>query len=242
MAADIGTYEAKQLLSSSRIVRWSHGSRFELARGMVKSLGGRSLLDYGCGDGTFLKKVRDLVDRCVACDVVPCDLSHLDGVTFVAIRDLDETHTGRYDLVFCMEVLEHCVAPDVEKALDDLRRLVAPGGTIVISVPIEIGPTLLGKQTLRRILGAKKVGDYEWTERYSLQAMIQMLFADERTAIDRPTYGEGQRTWHSHFGFNWRALKSKVESRFVLTEERFSPLPWTRGFASSQVWFICRPK
>jgi SAM-dependent methyltransferase len=242
MAADIGTYEAKQLLSSSRIVRWSHGRRFELARGMVRSLGGRSLLDYGCGDGTFLKKVRDLVDRCVACDVVPCDLSHLDGVTFVAIRDLDETHTGRYDLVFCMEVLEHCVAADVEKALDDLQRLVAPDGTIVISVPIEIGPTLLGKQTVRRILGARKLGDYEWTERYSLQAMIQMLFADERTAIDRPTYGEGQRTWHSHFGFNWRALKSKVESRFVLMEERFSPLAWTRGFASSQVWFICRPK
>ncbi len=62
MAADIGSYEAKQLLSPSRIVRWSHGSRFVLARGMVQTLGGKSLLDYGCGDGTFIKKVRDLVD------------------------------------------------------------------------------------------------------------------------------------------------------------------------------------
>ncbi len=242
MAAAVGTYEAKQLLSPSRILRWSHGSRFVLARGLVRSLGGRSLLDYGCGDGTFVKKVRDLVDRCVASDVVPCDLSHLPDVTFVGVRDLDETHAGRYDLVFCMEVLEHCVAADVEKVLDDLQRLVAPGGTVVISVPIEIGPTLLGKQTLRRLLGARKLGDYQWTEPYSARAMIKMLFADEHTAIDRPTSSEGQWYWHSHFGFNWRALKPKVESRFVLSEERFSPLPWTRGYVSSQAWFICKPR
>ncbi len=242
MAADVGSYEAKQIFSPSRIVRWSHGSRFVLARGLVQSLGGKSLLDYGCGDGTFIKRVRDLVDRCVACDMVPCDLSHLSEVTFVEIRDLDENHTHQYDLVFCMEVLEHCIAADVEKVLDDLQRLVSPGGTVVISVPIEIGPTLLGKQTMRRILGARKLGDYEWTQRYSLRAMIKMLFADEHTAIYRTPLREGPLTWYSHFGFNWRALKSKVGSRFLVAEERFSPLPWTRGLASSQVWFICKPR
>ena len=242
MAAEIGTYEAKQLLSPSRIIRWSHNGRFVLARSIVQSLGGRSLLDYGCGDGTFIKRVRDLVDRCVAADVVPCDLSHLKDVTFVQTRDLDAAHAGKYDLVFCMEVLEHCVPSDVEKVIADLQRLVAPGGTVVISVPIEIGPTLLGKQTMRRILGAKKITDYEWTERYSVRSMIKMIFADARTAIPRPEYGEGPRTWHPHFGFNWRALKVRIESRFVVTEERFSPLPWTKGLASSQVWFICKPR
>ena len=128
MATDVGTYETKQLFSSSRIVRWSHGSRFVLARDMVKSLGGRSLLDYGCGDGTFVKKVRDLVDRCVASDVVPCDLSHLDGVSFVGVRELGDSHSHQYDLVFCMEVLEHCVSADVGKVLDDLSRLVTREG------------------------------------------------------------------------------------------------------------------
>ena len=95
---------------------------------------------------------------------------------------------------------------------------------------------------MRRILGARKLGDYEWTERYSVRSLMKMLLADEHTAIDRPIYGEGQQTWHSHFGFNWRALKSKLESRFVLTEERFSPLPWTKGYASSQAWFICKAR
>ena len=214
MAADIGSYEAKQLLSPSRILRWSHGSRFVLARGIVKSLGGRSLLDYGCGDGTFVKGVSDLVNWCVASDVVPCDLSHLKDVKFVAVRDLDETHAGQYDLVFCMEVLEHCVPVDVENVLDDLRRLLA----------------------------SRKLGDYEWTQRYSLRAMIKMVFADEHTAVHRTAIGDGPRTWYSHFGFNWRALKSKVEARFVVAEQRFSPLPWTKGLASSQVWFICKPR
>jgi hypothetical protein len=58
VAAKVGTHEAKQVLSSSRIVRWSHGSRFAHTCDIVKPLRGRSLLDHGCGEGTFVKKVR----------------------------------------------------------------------------------------------------------------------------------------------------------------------------------------
>jgi|ERR1019366_2887607 SAM-dependent methyltransferase len=242
MVAQVGSYERKQLLSPSRIVRWSHGRRFELARGLVKSLGGRSLIDYGCGDGMFVKRVHELVDQCVASDVVPCDLSHIRGVPFVRVDELDERHAHRYDLVFCMEVLEHCVAEGVEAVLDDLRRLVAPGGAVVISVPIETGPTLLGKQTVRRVLGARKVGDYQWTERYGLLQLMKMVFARENTAIPRPVHSDGRLKWHTHFGFNWRALARSIERRFVVEDLRFTPLGWTREFASSQAWFVCRPR
>ena len=55
-----GHYAQKQLLSPSGLVRWSHGSRFRLARELVAPFAGRPLLDYGCGDGTFLALVQDL--------------------------------------------------------------------------------------------------------------------------------------------------------------------------------------
>ena len=51
-----GHYAQKQLLSRNPLVRWSHGSRFALARELVAPFAGRRLLDYGCGDGTFLAR------------------------------------------------------------------------------------------------------------------------------------------------------------------------------------------
>jgi len=49
-----GHYARKQIFSRSRLVAWSHGSRFDLARRLVAPRAGQRLLDYGCGDGTFL--------------------------------------------------------------------------------------------------------------------------------------------------------------------------------------------
>ncbi len=40
---------------------------------------------------------------------------------------------GAFDVVCCTEVLEHL--PDYESALDELRRVCAPGGTLAVSVP-----------------------------------------------------------------------------------------------------------
>ena len=239
----VGFYERKQLLSPSRIVRWSHGRRFAAAVVMAERLGGRTLLDYGCGDGTFLAKVSHTVERCVGADLAPQDVSRGASIPIVAISDLDESHNGAYDLVFCMEVLEHCTAASEEKVLSDLRRLVGPHGAVVISVPIEIGATLFLKQMVRHRLGKKNVGDYQWTERYPLGLLVRMIFAGERTSIERPVYGEGDGVpYHSHYGFNWRALSRRLGERFVVQERRFSPLGFTRGFASSQAWFVCRPR
>src|SRR5439155_15146188 len=89
------------------------------------------------------------------------------GLAFVATRDLaGATHSGAYGLVVCMEVLEHCVHEDLEKVLWDLRRLVAADGTVLISVPVEIGPTLIFKQVYRRLAGWRGLGDYKYNERY----------------------------------------------------------------------------
>jgi SAM-dependent methyltransferase len=243
MTASVGFYERKQLLSPSRIVRWSHGRRFDVAVRFAQRLGGRALLDYGCGDGTFLAKVSPFVDRCVGTDLAPCDLSHLKSARFVPLAALDASHEHAYDLVFCMEVLEHCTVSDEQKVLSDLRRSVSPGGAVVISVPIEIGPTLLGKNAMRQWLGKNKVGDYSWSEKYPLGTLLKMVFADERTAIERPVYRQGDGPpYHSHFGFNWRALGARLRERFAVEEQGFSPMSWTRGLVSSQAWFVCRPR
>jgi hypothetical protein len=48
-----------------------------------------------------------------------------------------------------MEMLKHCTQPVVEMVLADVARVCAPDGRVIISVPIEIGPSFLVKQSVR---------------------------------------------------------------------------------------------
>jgi hypothetical protein len=57
-----------------------------------------------------------------------------------------------------------------------------------------------------------------------------------RSAVER-----GHSPYHSHYGFNWRTLRETVREHLVVESTHFSPLGFTRGLASSQAWFVCRP-
>jgi hypothetical protein len=145
-----------------------------------------------------------------------------------------------------METLEHVHVDDMPHVLADLARLVKPGtGRVIISVPIEIGPTLLGKQVVRRIAGWRGIGDYRWTERYAPGELLRMLCATASTAIPRQhhelRFPDGSTTrGYAHKGFNWRALRRQLGGCLRVDRTLFSPLGWTKGFLSSQAWMICR--
>src|SRR5437660_631775 len=161
-----GDYARKQIYCPSRVVAWSHGSRFDLARRLVAPYRGGRLLDYGCGDGTFVAMVHTEFSETVGLDVDPgliaeCEarLGHLPGVRFGLTRDLDRgAAPGSWDVITCMEVLEHCLEPERRRVLDELSKLARPAGRIVISVPIEIGPSLAAKQLARALAGLRGLG------------------------------------------------------------------------------------
>jgi len=250
-----GVYARKQLFCKDCIVAWSHGSRFRLGRKLAEPLAGRRLLDYGCGDGTFVALVHDLFPNAVGADLdhkqtEDCArrFASLSGLTFLLTERLaDRQYDGNFDIVFCMEVLEHCTEEVRARVLHDLHRLVWADGTVIISVPIEIGPSLVGKQVVRTLAGWRKLGDYQYTEHYTCRELWKMIFAGPRTAIDRPVYRAdfipGQPTfYHGHKGFNWSALLLQVRELFHVRRLRFSPLGWMGGLFSSQAWFLCQPK
>src|ERR1044072_965446 len=43
----------KQLLCKSRLISWSHRSRFNIGLKLARRVRAARTLDYGCGDGTF---------------------------------------------------------------------------------------------------------------------------------------------------------------------------------------------
>lgn len=246
---EAGHYERKQLASPSRIIAWSHSSRFGVARDLLSPFAGQRLLDYGSGDGTLLKLVADMFPSAVGADPITSQVTDAQrrfadgGPSFCTIAELHARYgPGSFDVITCMEVLEHCVAPAVEAVLDDLAALVAPDGAVMISVPIEIGPSLLFKQVVRRVAALRRLGDYAWTERYTLGELVRMTFANSATAINRPVHESPDvGPAHGHKGFNWRALEKRITTRFTIERRLFSPLGFLGGFFSSQVWFVCRP-
>jgi len=250
-----GHYARKQIFSRNAVVAWSHRRRFALARELASPAAGGALLDYGCGDGTFVAMAHHLFRETVGTDI---DVEQLRDC-HTRLRDLSDTHfeslddlrdpiyDARFDAVVCMEVLEHCPSDMQPVVLADLERLVRPHGVIVISVPIETGPTLAVKQSVRALAAASGLSEYASRERYNLSEFMRMVLAGSTSQIVRPVSiaktADGRTVrYHGHKGFNWRTLGALLERTLVIEERRYSPLPLLGPWLNSQVWFVCRKR
>jgi len=103
--------------------------------------GKRRILDAGCGNGrvTAMLRSRAPVEaRIVAIDLVAARVArrNLAGLPNVDVRrgDLlgDLSALGRFDFIYCQEVLHHTADP--ERAFRNLVRRLEPGGEIAIYV------------------------------------------------------------------------------------------------------------
>jgi SAM-dependent methyltransferase len=243
-----GHYAAKQIFCKDRLIAWSHRRRFDAGLAQARAFRGRRLLDYGCGDGTFLAMLLATADR--PAEAVGAELDEFQvtdcrtrlrdraGLSFVSIDSLDsQAQSGRYDAVVCMEVLEHAV--QVDMVIDRLWRVLAAGGTLLVSVPVETGLPLLVKQAARRIAGWRGIGDYPGTSPYSWREYRASVFAGSKPHLERPMFG-GATPFHDHKGFNWMALRGRLARRFVIDRVVASPLPWLGPHLATQVWFVAR--
>jgi 2-polyprenyl-3-methyl-5-hydroxy-6-metoxy-1,4-benzoquinol methylase len=247
-----GHYAAKQIFCKDRLIAWSHRRRFETGLKLASIFRGRRLLDYGCGDGTFLAMLCATSDRPASALGAELDeaqvndcrsrLANLPGVTFDYISRLDDSAFGAYDGIVCMEVLEHVV--DVDAVIERLHRLLADGGTLIVSVPVETGLPLLIKQVVRRIAAWRRVGDYANTGAYTAREYIASLFAGHAQHLERPIFNEGGAgiPFHDHKGFNWRSLGDRLARRFDVHSAIASPFPALGYQFATQVWFVGRKK
>lgn len=243
-----GHYARKQIFCKDRLIAWTHRSRFATGVRLARRFRGRRVLDYGCGDGTFLAMLCSSPDRPAEAVGVELDafqindcrarLGAMPGLSFGSIAGLDTAgQSDRFDAVVCMEVLEHVV--DLDTVIARLWWVLAPGGTLVVSVPVETGVPLLVKQAARRVAGWRGLGDYSHTSGYTFAEYWAGVTAGWAQHMPRPQYGDAI-PFHDHKGFNWMALRDRLRQRFVLEETLASPIAWLGPHLASQVWFVMR--
>lgn len=107
---------------------------------------------------------------------------------------------GRYDLVFCSQVLEH--VPEPARVVAEMARVLKPGGSIWLSTPLfypeHEAPYDFFRYTqygLRKLMedAGLVVGRVEWLEGYLGTLGFQLRFAAEHLPARPHRYGGGMK-------------------------------------------------
>jgi SAM-dependent methyltransferase len=106
---------------------------------LAEARAGERVLDLGCGAGRFVAALTGAGADAVGVDVAEAALERARAVAPGAdLRLLEPDGSiplehGSVDLVWCSEVLEHVA--DVGYLLAEVRRVLRPGGRLLVTVP-----------------------------------------------------------------------------------------------------------
>jgi len=137
-----GDYQYRALTEGHPIQRYWHASKLKLVDRLLRPSSADRVLDVGCGSGVVADHIASSGAQVIGVDANPA------AVAFAADRFarsnlefvngyVDELAypDGAFTKIVFMEVLEHLPASDAVSALDTFRRLLAPGGRLLVTTP-----------------------------------------------------------------------------------------------------------
>ncbi|MGH9260065.1 MAG: class I SAM-dependent methyltransferase [Acidimicrobiales bacterium] len=216
------SYSAQTLDTPNPIARYAHRQRYKVSLDRVARdvAQGGTVLDYGCGDGAFLKTLADLRPDLSLYGYDP-ESNHVPE-RYTPVDDSAAVASRSVDLVCCFETLEHLYDDEISTFLAEASRVLAVGGEVSISVPVIGGPTLLLKEANRAILFRRGTD-------YSARELLAAALAGR--PAPRP---DDIRVTHK--GFDFRPLLRRLGEQLEVLDTAYTPFPTLPWWLNSQVF------
>jgi len=146
----------------------------------VRPLAGKAALDVGCGAGLLCEPLARLGAEVTGVDAAPANVEaaglHAEGaglsVRYMA-GELATLGLGQFDLVTCLEVLEHVA--DKSAFTAQLARRLSPDGLMVLSTPNRTPQSRLLLVGAAEALGAVPKGTHHWKDFATPEELGELL-------------------------------------------------------------------
>ncbi len=163
-------------------IRSSVDAHFGADRRNIRPLAGKTALDIGCGAGLVCEPLSRLGAQVTGVDAAAENVSaaaaHAEGggldIRYMAgeVASLD---IGTFDLVTCLEVIEHVA--DKPAFLADVAARIAPGGLLVMSTPNRTATSRVLLVGAAEAIGYVPKGTHHWSD-FVTPEELEALMAD----------------------------------------------------------------
>ena len=156
----------------------------------LKPLAGKRALDVGCGAGLLCEPLARLGAAVTGVDAAPENIAaaseHATGAGLAIdyrAGELSGLNLGQFDLVTCMEVLEHVA--DKAAFVAGLAASLAPGGLLILSTPNRTVQSRLLLVGAAEMVGAIPRGTHHWDD-FVTPDELRDLLVDAGLTIGTP--------------------------------------------------------
>jgi SAM-dependent methyltransferase len=158
---------------------------------------GGVMLDYGCGDALFAERIAEATSCLILCEPAPnaraalaARFAGIDRITVRKPEDIEAMASGSLSAIVMHSVSQYLSEPEFDALLELFRRLIKPGGMLVLGDVIPRRVSALD-DTIALLLFAAREGFY-WA---ALRSLVRTYFSSYwrlRKSLGLSRYGEDQ--------------------------------------------------